>query len=78
MINEFRGVTEINFNPESGSTGATSSVSITGEAWLLNWGMDVSAHPHLMADAVGALVAFTGGLLVVAFVLMHTLTRYVK
>jgi hypothetical protein len=61
MINEFHGLSEIYFNPTSSSSGLSSSVVITGDTWLVNWGINPNTHPHLLTDSAAALVAFSVG-----------------
>lgn len=75
MVNEFRGVTVINFNPTSGD-GTTSSVSITGNSWLENWGIGVGNG--VVPSCVGALFAYIVGFLLLAYAFLHFHVLYVK
>ena len=47
QVNEFDGYTELQFNPSHSSLGQKSAI-ISGQTWLVNVGMDVYAHPHLL------------------------------
>jgi hypothetical protein len=77
MINEFHGVRNINFNPQT-QAGPSTAVVITGDTWLINWGIDILTDKGLLTKCAAALVAYIVILLVLAYVLLAFYQRYVK
>jgi hypothetical protein len=77
MVNEFRDVPAILFNPknEDGSEGKVSI--ITGLLWLLDLGIDPVAHSHLMAQGLAVMAGVTLALLVLAYAVLAR-SRYLK
>jgi hypothetical protein len=77
MINEFRDVPAILFNPknEDGSDGRTAV--ITGLLWLLDFGIDPVTHSGLLLQGVGVLAGLTVVLLALTYVTLRR-TRFVK
>lgn len=77
LINEFNDVVGLNFNPVD-EFGDSSAVSITGVTWLQNLGLDVIAHPRLLAHSAGALLAYVIGFLLLTYLLLVWRQKYVK
>ena len=75
MVNEFEGLTDILFDPKATGGGTTI---ITGDEWLINFGIDPVTNKNLLVQGIGALSAYTVGLLATAFIILAWLQRYVK
>jgi hypothetical protein len=75
MTNEFDGVTQIVFDPKGGDG---KRAYITGDTWLVNWGIDPIAHPNLLVIGMGFLAGYAALFLVTAYLLLAVHQRYVK
>jgi hypothetical protein len=77
MINEFHGVRNINFNPQT-QAGPSTAVVITGDTWLINWGINILNDKDLLMKCAAALVVYIVILLLLAYALLAYYQRYVK
>lgn len=77
MINEFRDIPAILFNPknEDGSEGKVSI--ITGLLWLLDFGINPVSHAHILAQGLGVMAGVTFVFLVLAYCVLAR-SRYLK
>lgn len=73
MVNEFQGLTNLEFNPKGGL-----SVPITGNAWLDNFGIDVFSNKHIFEEGIYIMTGIAAVLLLSTFVILSVFQAYVK